>query len=226
MVVLMTELEKSIRRIPSGQSSDSSEAQTEKLLTWNLAVRDFHILVNLVKVFDSRPVVNVCLKYGRLFLETFLKLGMPLLDLSFKRHKEDVQNLLKTFQLSTRQLHHMCGHSKIHQDTSLTNHVPAVKKSLELFVYRVKAMLTLHNCQGAFWMGNLKNRNLKGEEILSQRSQESEEDDEEREEDEQPPPQDQSEEEGRDGDRDGETKRKFGSEGNDLQEDTGDSDDS
>nr|XP_057911757.1 Fanconi anemia group D2 protein [Doryrhamphus excisus] len=224
--VLMTELEKSIRRIPSGKSSDSSEAQTEKLLTWNLAVRDFHILVNLVKVFDSRPVVNVCLKYGRLFLETFLKLGMPLLDLSFKRHKEDVQNLLKTFQLSTRQLHHMCGHSKIHQDTSLTNHVPAVKKSLELFVYRVKAMLTLHNCQGAFWMGNLKNRNLKGEEILSQRSQESEEDEEEREEDEQPPPQDQSEEEGRDGDSDGEAKRKLGSEGNDLQEDTGDSDDS
>lgn len=27
--------------------------------------------------------------------------------------KEDVQSLLKTFQLSTRQLHHMCGHSKV-----------------------------------------------------------------------------------------------------------------
>lgn len=49
----------------------------------------------------------------------------------------------------------------MHQDTSLTNHVPALKKSLELFVYRVKAMLTLNNCQEAFWMGNLKNRNLK-----------------------------------------------------------------
>ncbi|XP_054640735.1 Fanconi anemia group D2 protein isoform X2 [Dunckerocampus dactyliophorus] len=219
--VLMTELEKSVRRIPAGKSSDGSEAQSEKLLTWNLAVRDFHILVNLVKVFDSRPVVNVCLKYGRLFLESFLKLGMPLLDFSFKRHKEDVQNLLKTFQLSTRQLHHMCGHSKIRQDTSLTNHVPAVKKSLELFVYRVKAMLTLHNCQGAFWMGNLKNRNLKGEEILSQRSQESEEEDEEDEEEQQPPPQDQSEEEGRDGDA--ETKRKVSTEENDLQDDTDDS---
>ncbi|XP_061778669.1 Fanconi anemia group D2 protein isoform X3 [Nerophis ophidion] len=189
--VLMTELEKSVRRIPIGKSSDSSEAQSEKLLTWNLAVRDFHILVNLVKVFDSRSVVNVCLKYGRLFLESFLKLGMPLLDFSFKRHKEDVQNLLKTFQLSTRQLHHMCGHSKIRQDTSLTNHVPAVKKSLELFVYRVKAMLTLNNCQEAFWIGNLKNRNLKGEEILSQRCPESEEEEEEQ----QPPAQDLSEEE-------------------------------
>ncbi|KAF3856397.1 hypothetical protein F7725_017120 [Dissostichus mawsoni] len=200
--VMMTELEKAIRKIPACKVSDSSEAQSEKLLTWNLAVRDFHILVNLVKVFDSRPVLIVCLKYGRLFLESFLRLGMPLLDNSFKRHmvrmtssicliKEDVQSLLKTFQLSTRQLHHMCGHSKMNQDTSLTNHVPALKKSLELFVYRVKAMLTLNNCQEAFWIGNLKNRNLKGEEILSQRSQGSEDEDEE----EQPSPQQQSEDE-------------------------------
>ncbi|XP_015243810.1 PREDICTED: Fanconi anemia group D2 protein isoform X3 [Cyprinodon variegatus] len=195
--VLMAELEKAVRRIPPGKMSDNSEAQSEKLLTWNLAVRDFHILVNLVKVFDSRPVLNVSLKYGRLFLESFLKLGMPLLDYSFKRHKEDVQSLLKTFQLSTRQLHHMCGHSKIHQDTSLTNHVPAVKKSLELFVYRVKAMLMLNNCQEAFWMGNLKNRNLKGEEILSQRSQGSDEDDEE--EDQELPPE-KSDDEGQESD--------------------------
>ncbi|XP_071351317.1 Fanconi anemia group D2 protein isoform X2 [Trachinotus anak] len=190
---MMAELEKAVRKIPAGKISDNTEAQSEKLLTWNLAVRDFHILVNLVKVFDSRPVLNVCLKYGRLFLESFLKLGMPLLDYSFKRHKEDVQCLLKTFQLSTRQLHHMCGYSKIQQDTSLTNHVPALKKSLELFVYRVKAMLTLNNCQEAFWIGNLKNRNLKGEEILSQRSQGS--DDEEEEEKRSPLPQEQSEDE-------------------------------
>ncbi|KPP77782.1 Fanconi anemia group D2 protein-like, partial [Scleropages formosus] len=175
----MAILERSVRRIPAAKQDDSNEVQTEKLLTWNLAVRDFHMLVNLVKVFDSRPVLTVCLKYGRLFLEAFLKLGMPLLDYSFKKHKEDVQSLLKTFQLSTRQLHHMCGHSKIRQDTGLTNHVPALKKSLEQFVYRVKAMLVLNNCQEAFWLGNLKNRDLKGEEILSQRSRVSDEEGEE-----------------------------------------------
>ncbi|XP_066471071.1 Fanconi anemia group D2 protein isoform X2 [Tiliqua scincoides] len=172
--VMMTQLEGSVRSIPAGRASDSSEVQLEKLLHWNMAVRDFHILINLVKVFDSRPVLSVCLKYGRLFVETFLKLGMPLLDCSFKKHREDVQSLLKTLQLSTRQLHHMCGHSKIHQDTGLTSHVPLLKKSLELFVYRVKAMLALNHCQEAFWVGVLKNRDLQGEEILSQASQRSE----------------------------------------------------
>uniref|UniRef100_A0A8C1GL33 FA complementation group D2 n=1 Tax=Cyprinus carpio TaxID=7962 RepID=A0A8C1GL33_CYPCA len=176
---MMAVLERAVRKIPPSKQTDNQEVQSEKLLTWNLAVRDFHILINLVKMFDSRPVLTVCLKYGRLFLESFLKLGMPLLDYSFKKHKEDVQSLLKTFQLSTRQLHHMCGHSKIRQDTGLTNHVPALKKNLEQFVYRVKAMLTLNHCQEAFWLGNLKNRDLKGEEILSQRSQAVDEEEEE-----------------------------------------------
>ncbi|NWR79930.1 FACD2 protein, partial [Centropus unirufus] len=158
--VMMAQLESSVKNIPAGKPSDSSEVQLEKLLRWNIAVRNFHILVNLVKVFDSRPVLSICLKYGRLFVEAFLKLAMPLLDHCFKKHRDDVQSLLKTLQLSTRQLHHMCGHSKIHQDIGLTNHVPLLKKSLEQFVYRVKAMLAFNHCQEAFWVGILKNRDL------------------------------------------------------------------
>ncbi|NXF38228.1 FACD2 protein, partial [Nyctibius bracteatus] len=158
--VMMAQLESSVKSIPAGKPSDSSEAQLEKLLRWNIAVRNFHILVNLVKVFDSRPVLSICLKYGRFFVEAFLKLAMPLLDYSFKKHRDDVQSLLKTLQLSTRQLHHMCGHSKIHQDIALTNHVPLLRKLLEQFVYRVKAMLVFNHCQEAFWVGILKNRDL------------------------------------------------------------------
>uniref|UniRef100_A0A803TXF0 FA complementation group D2 n=1 Tax=Anolis carolinensis TaxID=28377 RepID=A0A803TXF0_ANOCA len=155
--VMMTQLESSIKSISPGTAS-SDTRELEKLLQWNMAVRDFHILVNLVKVKSHHT--NLFPFYGRLFVETFLKHGMPLLDYSFKKHREDVQSLLKTFQLSTRQLHHMCGHSKIHQDTGLTSHVPFLKKSLELFVYRVKAMLALNHCQEAFWVGVLKNRDL------------------------------------------------------------------
>lgn len=49
---------------------------------------------------------------------------------------------------------------QIHQDMKLTKHVPLLKKTLELLVCRVKAMLTLNNCREAFWLGNLKNRDL------------------------------------------------------------------
>uniref|UniRef100_H0Z8Q1 FA complementation group D2 n=1 Tax=Taeniopygia guttata TaxID=59729 RepID=H0Z8Q1_TAEGU len=169
--VMMAQLESSVKSIPAGKPSDSSE----KLLRWNIAVRNFHILINLVKVrfwLFFCLCLHILSKYGRLFVEAFLKLAMPLLDHSFKKHTDDVQSLLKTLQMSTRQLHHMCGHSKIHQDIGLTNHVPLLKKSLEQFVYRVKAMLAFNHCQEAFWVGILKNRDLQGEEILTQASEE------------------------------------------------------
>ncbi|XP_028335451.1 Fanconi anemia group D2 protein isoform X3 [Physeter macrocephalus] len=171
--VMMAELEKTVKGLQAGTAADSEQIHEEKLLYWNMAVRDFSILINLIKVFDSRPVLHVCLKYGRLFVEAFLKQCMPLLDFSFRKHREDVLSLLETFQLNTRLLHHLCGHSKIHQDTKLTKHVPLLKKTLELLVCRVKAMLILNNCREAFWLGNLKNRDLQGEEIISQNSQES-----------------------------------------------------
>ncbi|XP_066102043.1 Fanconi anemia group D2 protein isoform X4 [Saccopteryx bilineata] len=176
--VMMAELGKTVKGLQAGTASDSQQVHEEKLLYWNMAVRDFSILINLIKVFDSRPVLHACLKYGRLFVEVFLKQCMPLLDFSFRKHREDVLSLLETFQLNTRLLHHLCGHSKIHQDMKLTQHVPLLKKTLELLVCRVKAMLILNNCREAFWLGNLKNRDLQGEEIISQNSQESAAEDE------------------------------------------------
>ncbi|XP_044772399.1 Fanconi anemia group D2 protein isoform X2 [Neomonachus schauinslandi] len=161
--VMMAELEKTVKGLQAGTAADSQQIHEEKLLYWNMAVRDFSILISLIK-------------YGRLFVEAFLKQCMPLLDFSFRKHREDVLSLLETFQLDTRLLHHLCGHSKIHQDTKLTKHVPLLKKTLELLVCRVKAMLIFNNCREAFWLGNLKNRDLQGEEIKSQNSEESEDD--------------------------------------------------
>ncbi|KAG5197531.1 hypothetical protein JEQ12_008260 [Ovis aries] len=110
--VMMAELEKTVKGLQTGTAADSQQIHEEKLLYWNMAVRDFSILINLIKVFDSRPVLFACLK--------------------------------------------------IRQDTKLTKHVPLLKKTLELLVCRVKAMLILNNCREAFWLGNLKNRDLQG----------------------------------------------------------------
>ena len=49
---------------------------------------------------------------------------------------------------------------QINKDVALTNQVPQLKKCLEAFVYRVKAMLAMNKCAEAFWIGNLKNRDL------------------------------------------------------------------
>ncbi|XP_059165217.1 Fanconi anemia group D2 protein-like [Physella acuta] len=168
--VLLCELINKLKRIPASKKSDPESVQEDKLLLWTLAVKVLHVAVSLTKVFSARSNLGAALKYGRQFLEIFLRQCMPLLDITFRRHHSDVERLLKTLQQSTRMLHHLCGHSKITKDVALTNQVPLLKKALETFVFRVKAMLALNNCQDAFWVGNLKNRNLQGEEILTQNS--------------------------------------------------------
>ncbi|KAJ8984875.1 hypothetical protein NQ317_002715 [Molorchus minor] len=54
------------------------------------------------------------------------------------------------------------------KDSSLMAHVPKFRLTLETLVYKVKAMLVANNCSAAFWMGNLRNKDLDGEDILSQ----------------------------------------------------------
>ncbi|XP_022104971.1 Fanconi anemia group D2 protein-like isoform X2 [Acanthaster planci] len=154
-------------------ASDPGRFTEERLIRWNMAIRVFHILISLIKEFDARANLTSALKYGGIFIELFLRHAMLLLDKLFPSHREDVMGLLKTLQQCTRSMHHIGSHSKVIKDVSLNKHVPAVKRNLESFVYRVKAMLTLHKCQEAFWVGNLKNRDLQGEEILSQQTNDS-----------------------------------------------------
>ena len=43
-----------------------------------------------------------------------------------------------------------------------------MRKVLEMFVLRVRQSLSLNDCSDMFWIGNLKHRNIEGEEISSQ----------------------------------------------------------
>ncbi|XP_064464340.1 Fanconi anemia group D2 protein-like isoform X2 [Ornithodoros turicata] len=145
--------------------TSSEDRQLEK---WNLAVAIFHKVLTTVKNDAVRANLSAALRFGRFFLERFLRGGMPVLDAQFKSCPMEVQALLKNLQQGTRFLQHACGHSKVMKDVGLTGQVPFVKRALESLVFRVKAMLRKHGCQDAFWLGNLKNRDLQGEEILSQ----------------------------------------------------------
>ena len=46
--------------------------------------------------------------------------------------------------------------------------IPVAKSRREKFIYRVQGMLASNNSLNAFWMGNLLNKDLDGEEILSE----------------------------------------------------------
>lgn len=46
--------------------------------------------------------------------------------------------------------------------------IPQLRETIAQLVYKVKAALAGYNCDTAFWSGNLKNKDLNGDEILSQ----------------------------------------------------------
>ena len=132
------------------------------------SVAHFATLISYIKIINSRPLLRSALIYGQKFLENFLSCGLPLLESMIKENFVDVQVLLKKIQASTRYLHHVTCHSKSSKDIALTARVPLLKKFLEAFVLKVKVLFSAHGCTDAFWVGNLKQRNLKGEEIASQ----------------------------------------------------------
>ncbi|KAK4317245.1 hypothetical protein Pmani_011660 [Petrolisthes manimaculis] len=174
--IILSFLVSGTKKSLSTLTNTNTEDRYNRLLVWNSAINILHTTVNILKKHNSKSLLASCLKYGRMFLDVFVRCGMPLLDSCLRAHNQDVVILIKSLQASTRILHHVCTHSKVTQDTSLTTHVPPLKKCLEMLVFRVKAMLAINNCTNAFWMGTLKNRDLHGQEILSQSMREEDDD--------------------------------------------------
>lgn len=148
---------------------------TDLFERWEASTPIFNILVTVPKKMSIRVVLGTLLKNSRVYLDAFIKHCMPVIDVLFGKNRESCIRLLKSMQQSTRYLQHVCQHSKTNKDVSLSNHVPALKKSLETFVFRVKVTLAVNNAVSSFWMGNLKNRNLEGKEIQTQAVQDESE---------------------------------------------------
>ncbi|KAJ0728209.1 putative fanconi anemia protein FANCD2 [Helianthus annuus] len=59
----------------------------------------------------------------------------------------------KDFQFGTRTLQTLCSEAKGLKQTSITSRIPATKRSLERFLFRVKALLHTSSSGCTFSMG-------------------------------------------------------------------------
>ncbi|KAF9105210.1 Fanconi anemia group D2 protein [Mortierella sp. AM989] len=129
----------------------------------------FQKLAAFVKSNDKREVLGVTLKHSKVFMEQFIKRVLPFLGVHFRGHQDTVAKIFKNhLQAATRSLQNVCGHAKASREQSLMVMVPAIKKTMESLIFEVKLMLENNDAGAAFWLGNLKHRNLRGEEISSQ----------------------------------------------------------
>ncbi|KAF9581589.1 Fanconi anemia group D2 protein [Lunasporangiospora selenospora] len=145
----------------AGEFNDSGFEETETAFDHILKLSDcFQQLAGFVKSNDRREVLAVTLKHSKLFMEQFIKGILPFVGLHFKGYQSTVAKLFKNhLQTATRSLQ---------AKQTLMAAVPAIKKTMEVLIFQVKLMLENNDAGAAFWLGNLKHRNLAGEEISSQ----------------------------------------------------------
>ncbi|KAG0083304.1 Fanconi anemia group D2 protein [Podila epicladia] len=135
----------------------------------------FQDLAGYVKSNDKKDVLSVTLKHSKTFMEQFIKRVIPFLGVHFKGHQDPVARIFRHhLQPATRSLQNVCSHAKASKEQILMSMVPSIKKTMEFLIFQVKLMLETNDARVAFWVGNLKHRNLAGEEISSQLPVESE----------------------------------------------------
>ncbi|KAI7899702.1 Fanconi anaemia protein FANCD2 [Cokeromyces recurvatus] len=132
-------------------------------------VKIFERITNYVKTKEHKSLFSILLKTGRVFIEQFTKYSIPYFTKIFKTHTNEVVNIFKDFQSSTRMLQIICSHVKVLKEVQLASYVPPLKKALEIVIYQVKMLLTENRIpSSAFFMGALKHRDINGVEISSQ----------------------------------------------------------
>jgi Fanconi anaemia protein FancD2 nuclease len=158
------------------------------------SLKTFLILVDICKTvshseigahisLQKDKIVGICLKLSLKFLDrvilpkfipminnvlkTEMKTGIPA-DIPPESALGKLMKSIKTLQLATRSLQHISEHCKIASSKAIFKWIPALKRSLERLIYQVKGILQENNLINLYWLGNLKHRNIQGQEILSQ----------------------------------------------------------
>lgn len=147
------------------RSASCSSGAISKM-KWNLT--QFDSLVSYAKEKNSAEYFSVLFKNSPPCINTFAKTLMPILEEALLENKIEVLQMLKIYQQATRNVQLICNHLKNSRDSKVSKRIPMVKKILESSLLRIKQMLENNNCHSAFWMGNLKHRDLDGKEVCSQ----------------------------------------------------------
>jgi hypothetical protein len=125
------------------------------------------LLDKAVRGRDHRAL-GASMRLGRIFADSLNRSLVPLWIVHFQVCAADIASACAAFQKSTRILQRVCVFAKEQRDRSLIALTPPLKRALELFLYRVKEMLSANASLSSFWMGTLRHKNLDGEVVSSQ----------------------------------------------------------
>ena len=136
-------------------------------------IGSMHSLLRCMRAFPTMSSLHsTALKAGRRLVDRCTKL-LPSLAVYFKdaAWQERVQTVMRAVQSVTRLMRQLLAHGKERQERAIIRITPAVVKSLDAFIFAVKAVLKAVGLTNVFTQGQLKHKGLDGEFIPTQPSQ-------------------------------------------------------
>ncbi|GBG65873.1 hypothetical protein CBR_g54165 [Chara braunii] len=167
---ILTIFNETMKKILASEKAklDSSEETIADLLAQFQQCVIVHVaLVQLTRQHDKVAIHGAAIRYGGKFMDTFLK-GMKFLQSHWSTHKDEIIVLVRELQKATRIIQSLCSESKCKRKMPLIAKVPSVKRSMERYVFSVKALLHQTEKEKLFWIGNLKHKDVQGREVSSQ----------------------------------------------------------
>ncbi|CAM0905397.1 unnamed protein product [Alopecurus aequalis] len=131
------------------------------------SVKVFVCLIVICKTHEKVAMHAMSVKYGARFIDAFLK-AFNFLETQFGQHGDSIVDMIKELQKATRIIQTICAEAKGNKRTMITSKIPAAKRSMERFVFQVKALLEHCSTEERCWIGNLKHKDLHGHVVSSQ----------------------------------------------------------
>ncbi|KIZ01502.1 hypothetical protein MNEG_6459 [Monoraphidium neglectum] len=146
------------------------------------AAQCFSALVELSKTHQNRTgLLGQAIKQGGRFVDQLIR-ALPFWHAAHANGGQGAfESLIKDAQRGTKLLQNICNEAKAKRSAQLLSRAPAVKKSMERWLYEMRALYHELGLAGGFQIGNLKNRDLGGTVVSSQMfcSDDGEDDEEE-----------------------------------------------
>ncbi|KAG2717749.1 hypothetical protein I3760_03G190400 [Carya illinoinensis] len=166
-LTVLNKLVKEVVLLEKPRASVQLQTVEELLVKLQHSVKVVVSLVNMCRTHHKVTVHSMAVKYGGKFVDSFLKV-FDFLQAHFNTFNELIIHLVKELQKATRTIQTLCSEAKGLKQTVITSKIPATKRSMERFLFCVKALLHTTSSGCSFWMGNLKHKDLMGQVVSSQ----------------------------------------------------------
>jgi hypothetical protein len=135
-----------------------------------------HVMTKLTSVPKGHAaapaLLAACVRSGGRAVEALLKAGSLFrAAMGTASTRAAGVELLRVVQTSTRPLQLYCNEGKLRRTPGVVSHVPATRRALERFILTIKDVFTSTNLHASglqWYLGALKNKDIKGNELPSQ----------------------------------------------------------